>query len=266
MKSRIYFRGNYLLDALPTADKFRIFPQLQAVQLPLGRVLYDHGMRQKHAYFPTAAVVSMQYLMTNGNAAETASVGNDGMVGIPIFMGADSTPGRAIVERPGLAFLIQSDVILEEFYRAGALMHLLLRYIQALITQTSQIGVCNRLHSVDQRMSRRLLVGLDRARGGEFLMTHELMSNILGIRREGVTESACRLQNDGLIRYARGHISVLDRRGLERRSCECYQVIKREYKRLLPTGRTVAPRPSSDHTTRSRCWVRTIPSSPARLS
>ena len=251
MSTRVYFRGNHLLDSLPSADKLRILPKLEAIQLPLSLVLYDNGLRQKRAYFPAVAVVSLQYLMTNGSAGETASVGSDGMVGTSIFMGTDSTPGRAIVKRAGLAFRIESQVIKKEFYRAGALMHLLLRYTQALITQTSQNAVCNRHHSVDQQICRTLLVGLDHTQSGDVLMTHELMATILGIRREGVSESAFRLQNDGLIRYARGHISVLDRRGLEQRACECYMVIKKEYERLLPTGLTAAGAPFSDRQPRN---------------
>jgi Crp-like helix-turn-helix domain len=236
MSTPVYFHGNHLLDALPIADKRRIYNALEAVQLPLGRVVYDGGLGQKYAYFPATAVVSLQYLMTNGNAAETAAVGNEGMVGTSIFMGANSTPGRAIVKRAGLSFRLKSQVIKEEFYRAGPFMHLLLRYTQALIAQTSQTAVCNRHHSIDQQVCRRLLVSLDHTQSGEVLMTQELMATILGIRREGVTEIAGRLQSAGLIRYARGHILVLDRRGLEQRSCECYVVIKKEYERLLPRG------------------------------
>jgi hypothetical protein len=236
MSPPVYFCGNHLLDALPVPDKRRIYRRLEAVQLPLGRVVYDGGLGQKYAYFPASAVVSLQYLMTNGNAAETAAVGNEGMVGTSIFMGANSTPGRAIVKRAGLSFRLKSQVIKEEFDRAGPLTHLLLRYTQALIAQTSQTAVCNRHHSIDQQVCRRLLVSLDHTQSGEVLMTQELMATILGIRREGVTEIAGRLQSAGLIRYARGHILVLDRRGLERRSCECYVVIKKEYERLLPRG------------------------------
>jgi hypothetical protein len=236
MSPPVYFCGNHLLDALPVSDKRRIYRQLDAVQLPLGRVVYDGGLGQKYAYFPASAVVSLQYLMTNGNAAETAAVGNEGMVGTSIFMGASSTPGRAIVKRAGLSFRLKSQVIKEEFDRAGPLTHLLLRYTQALIAQTSQTAVCNRHHSIDQQVCRRLLISLDHTQSSEVLMTQELMATILGIRREGVTEIAGRLQSAGLIRYARGHILVLDRRGLERRSCECYVVIKKEYERLLPRG------------------------------
>jgi hypothetical protein len=252
MSTLVYFRGNHLLDALPAADQRRVYPQLEAIQLSLGLVLYDDGLGQKFAYFPTAAVVSLQYLMTNGNAAETAAIGNEGMVGTSICMGADSTPGRAIVKRGGLAFRLRSQIIKEEFYRAGPLMNLLLRYTQALITQTSQTAVCNRHHSVDQQVCRRLLVGLDHTQSSEVLMTQELMATILGIRREGVTESARRLQNAGVIRYARGHISVLDRRGLEQRACECYVVIKKEYERLLPKGIAGAGAPSSDYPRRNQ--------------
>lgn len=229
MSTSAYCRGNHLLDALPAADKLRIYPQLEAIRLPLGLVLYDDGLGQKYAYFPTAAVVSLQYLMTNGNVAETAAVGNEGIVGTSIFLGADSTPGRAIVKCAGRGFRIKSQVIKEEFYRAGPLMRLLLRYTQALITQMSQTAVCN------------------------------------GIRREGVTESARRLQNAGLIRYARGHIAVLDRRGLERRSCECYVVIKKEYERLLPREITAAGTLPGDHPRRSQRSSRTNLPSPATL-
>ena len=264
MSTPVSFRGNHLLDALPGADKLRIFPKLEAIQLPSGLVLHDDGLQQTHAYFPAAAVVSLQYLMTNGSAGETASVGNDGMVGTSIFMGADSTPGRAIVKRAGLSFRIGSGVLNEEFYRAGALMRLLLRYTQALITQMSQNAVCNRHHSVDQQLCRRLLVGHDHTQSGDVLMTHELMATILGIRREGVSESAYRLQNDGLIRYARGHISVLDRRGLEQRACECYLVIKKEYERLLPTVCTAAPAPLSNRQPRNHPPSTHLPS-PANL-
>jgi hypothetical protein len=256
MIAPLYFRGNYLLEALPTADKLRIYPQLEAIRLPLGRVLYDDGLGQKYAYFPSGAVVSLQYLMTNGNSAETAAVGNEGMVGTSILMGADSNPGRAIVKRAGLSFRLKSQVIKEEFYRAGPLMHLLLRYTQALITQMSQTAVCNRHHSVDQQVCRRLLVGFDHTQSSEVLMTQELMATILGIRREGVTESARRLRNAGVIRYARGHISVLDRRGLEQRSCECYEVIKKEYERLLPRGITATSALSSDRPPRNQSRTR----------
>jgi CRP-like cAMP-binding protein len=245
MDVRVHFRGNHLLDALPTADKRRIYPQLEAIHLPLGLVLYDGGLRQRYAYFSAAAVISLQYLLTNGNSVETAAVGREGVVGTSIFMGADSTPGRAIVTRAGLSFRIKSQVIKEEFYRGGPLMQTLLRYTQALITQTSQIAVCNRHHSIDQQVCRRLLVGLAHAHRGELLMTHELMSSILGIRREGVSESARRLQNEGLIRYARGHIAVLDRRGLEHRTCECYFVMNREYERLLSREVAAAGTPFS---------------------
>jgi CRP-like cAMP-binding protein len=242
MSTSLRILGNSLLDALPIADKRRTHRQLEAVDLPLGRAVHEDGLEQKFAYFPTAAVFSLQYSMSNGSAAETAAVGSEGMVGTSIFMGARSSPGRAIVKRAGLSFRLRAEIIKEEFYRGGPLMHLLLRYTQALISQMSQTAVCNRHHSVDQQVCRRLLLSLDHTQNGEVLMTQELMATLLGIRREGVTESARRLQKAGFIRYARGHIAVLDRRGLERRACECYVVIKKEYERLLPRAPRARPR------------------------
>jgi CRP-like cAMP-binding protein len=231
-----------LLDALSPAEQVRIYPQLEWITLPLGFALYESGLSQKYAYFPGNAVVSLQCLMTNGNGAETAAVGAEGMVGTPIVMGADSTHGRAVVKFAGMGFRLKAQVIRREFDRAGRLMKLLLRYIQALITQTSQNAVCTRHHSIDQRFCRSLLMSLDRTLSTEMLLTQDLLANLLGTRRESVTETAGRLQKAGLIRYARGHITIIDRGGLEKHSCECYAVTKRECGRLL----TATGAPSSN--------------------
>jgi CRP-like cAMP-binding protein len=225
---------NDLLAALPAAEWQRWQPQLECVQMPLGQVLYESGSTLMHAYFPTTAIVSLLYVMENGASAEIAVAGSDGMVGISLFMGGGSTPSRGVVQSAGQGFRVRSQFIKEEFDRAGAVMHLLLRYTQALITQMSQTAVCNRHHSLDQQLCRWLLLSLDRLQGNELVMTQELIANMLGVRREGVTEGALRLQAAGLIRYARGRITVLDRAGLEARTCECYAVVKKEYGRLLP--------------------------------
>ncbi len=225
---------NHLLAALPAEDLARWLPQLELAQMPLGQVLYESGATLTHAYFPTTAIVSLLYVMENGASAEIAVVGNDGLVGISLFMGGGSTPSRGVVQSAGQGFRVRSQFIKEEFDRAGAVMHLLLRYTQALITQMSQTAVCNRHHSLDQQLCRWLLLSLDRLQGNELVMTQELIANMLGVRREGVTEGALRLQAAGLIRYARGRITVLDRAGLEARTCECYAVVKKEYGRLLP--------------------------------
>jgi CRP-like cAMP-binding protein len=225
---------NHLLAALPAEDLARWLPQLEMAQMPLGQVLYESGATLTHAYFPTTAIVSLLYVMENGASAEIAVVGNDGLVGISLFMGGGSTPSRGVVQSSGQGFRVRSQFIKEEFDRAGAVMHLLLRYTQALITQMSQTAVCNRHHSLDQQLCRWLLLSLDRLQGNELVMTQELIANMLGVRREGVTEGALRLQAAGLIRYARGRITVLDRAGLEARTCECYAVVKKEYGRLLP--------------------------------
>ena len=224
---------NHLLAALPAEERERWLPSLEHVELPLGDVLYESGSTLTHVYFPTTAIVSLLYVMENGASAEIAVVGNEGLVGISLFMGGESTPSRAVVQSAGEGYRLPSKVIKEEFKRAPVL-HLLLRYTQALITQMAQTAVCNRHHSLDQQLCRWLLLSLDRLKGNELVMTQELISNMLGVRREGVTESALKLQEAGLIRYARGRISVLDRHGLEKRSCECYAVVKREYDRLLP--------------------------------
>lgn len=225
---------NRLLAALPTTEMQRLLPMLEPVDLPLGRVLYESGMKLSHVYFPTTAIVSLLYVMDNGASAEIAVVGPEGLVGISLFMGGDTTPSRAIVQSAGYGFRLKADAIKEEFNRAGPVLQLLLRYTQALITQMAQTAVCNRHHSLDQQLCRWLLLSLDRLTGDEIVMTHELIANMLGVRREGVTEAALKPQAAGLISYARGHISVLNRPGLEQRTCECYAVVKKEYDRLLP--------------------------------
>jgi CRP-like cAMP-binding protein len=227
-------KTNHLLGALPSADLQRWLPQLEAVEMPLGHVLYESGRTLSHVYFPTTAIVSLLYVMENGASAEIAVVGNEGLVGISLFMGGESTPSRAVVQSAGQGLRLRSNAIKDEFEQAGPVMHLLLRYTQALITQMAQTAVCNRHHSLDQQLCRWLLLSLDRLQGSELVMTQELIANMLGVRREGVTEGALRLQKLGLIRYSRGRITVLDRPALENRTCECYAVVKKEYDRLLP--------------------------------
>ncbi len=226
-------RKNQLLAALPPEEWLRWQPHLEAVDLPLGDVLYEPGVTLSHVYFPTTAIVSLLYVMENGASAEIAVVGQEGVVGISIFMGGGSTPSRAVVQSAGKGYCIASAFIKDEFTRAPVL-HLLLRYTQALITQMSQTAVCNRHHSLDQQLCRWLLLSLDRLQGKELVMTQELIANMLGVRREGVTEAALKLQAAGMIRYTRGRITVLDRPALEGRTCECYAVVKKEYDRLLP--------------------------------
>jgi len=226
--------ANQLLASLPAADLPRWLSMLEAVELPLGQVLCESGSTLSHVYFPSTAIVSLLYVMENGASAEIAVVGNEGIVGISLFMGGGSTPSRAVVQSAGQGFRLTAEAIKREFNRAGPVMYLLLRYTQALITQMAQTAVCNRHHSLDQQLCRWLLLSLDRLSSNELVMTQELIANMLGVRREGVTESALKLQQAGLIRYARGRISVLDRGGLERRTCECYAVVKKEYDRLLP--------------------------------
>jgi CRP-like cAMP-binding protein len=225
---------NHLLAALPDAEWQRWLPQLERVEMPLGQVLYESGGTLSHVYFPTTAIVSLLYVMENGASAEIAVVGNEGIVGISLFMGGDSTSSRAVVQSAGQGYRLKAHIMKADFNRAGPVLHLLLRYTQALITQMAQTAVCNRHHTLDQQLCRWLLLSLDRLQGNELVMTQELIANMLGVRREGVTEGALKLQQAGLIRYARGHISVLDRNGLQKRSCECYAVVKKEYDRLLP--------------------------------
>jgi CRP-like cAMP-binding protein len=225
---------NHLLGALPAAEIQRWMPLLESVDLPLGHVLYESGAALDHVYFPTTAIISLLYVMENGASAEIAVVGNEGILGISLFMGGESTPSRAVVQSAGHGFRLKANILKEEFNRAGPVLHLLLRYTQALITQMAQTAVCNRHHTLDQQLCRWLLLSLDRLEGNKLVMTQELIANMLGVRREGVTEGALKLQRADLISYARGHITVLDRAGLEKRSCECYSVVKREYGRLLP--------------------------------
>jgi CRP-like cAMP-binding protein len=225
---------NQLLAALPESIQKRWQPQLESVEMPLGQVLYEPGITLSHVYFPTTSIVSLLYVMENGASAEIAVVGNEGIVGISLFMGGESTPSRAVVQSAGQGFRLTAQTMKDEFNHAGPVLHLLLRYTQALITQMAQTAVCNRHHSLDQQLCRWLLLSLDRLQGDELVMTQELIANMLGVRREGVTEGAVKLQQEGLIRYARGRITVLDRPGLEKRTCECYAVVKKEYDRLLP--------------------------------
>ena len=227
-------KQNQLLAALPAPELQRWLPQLESVELPLGQVLYEPGTTLSHVYFPSTAIVSLLYVMENGSSAEIAVVGNEGIVGISLFMGGESTPSRALVQSAGRGYRLEAQLMKDEFNRAGPVMHVLLRYTQALITQMAQTAVCNRHHSLDQQLCRWLLLSLDRLSGNELVMTQELIANMLGVRREGVTEAALKLQSSGLIRYARGRIKVIDRPGLEQRTCECYAVVKKEYDRLLP--------------------------------
>ncbi len=227
-------KKNHLLASLPDEERQRWLPQLELIELALGQVLYESGSVQPYVYFPTTAIVSLLYVTENGSSAEIAVVGFEGVVGVSLYMGGETTPSRAVVQSAGQGIRLRASIIKDEFKRSGPVMHLLLRYAQALITQISQTAVCNRHHSLQQQLCRWLLMSLDRLPGNELKMTQELISNMLGVRREGVTESALKLQEAGLIRYARGHITVLDRPGLEKRACECYSVVKVEYDRLLP--------------------------------
>lgn len=227
-------RQNHLLAALPQEEFERLQPHLELASMPLGSVLYESGSKLRHVYFPTTSIVSLLYVMENGASGEIAVVGNEGILGIALFMGGETTPSRAVVQSAGHGYRLRAEVLKDEFDRAGPTLHLLLRYTQALITQMAQTAVCNRHHSVDQQLCRWLLMSLDRLPSNELVMTQELISNMLGVRREGVTEAAGKLQNAGLIRYQRGHITVVDRKGLEARACECYAVVKKEFDRLLP--------------------------------
>ena len=227
-------KNNQLLATLSDAVWERLLPNFELVTMPLGQVLYESGVMLSHVYFPTTAIVSLLYVLENGASAEIAVVGNDGIVGISLFMGGESTPSRAVVQSAGSGFRLKAQVMKDEFQRAGPVMHVLLRYTQALITQMAQTAVCNRHHSLDQQLCRWLLLSLDRIQSNELAMTQDLIANMLGVRREGVTVAALKLQAAGLIRYARGHITVLNRDGIEKRACECYAVVKKEYDRLLP--------------------------------
>ncbi|RZJ15753.1 MAG: Crp/Fnr family transcriptional regulator [Acidovorax sp.] len=219
---------------MPETELQRWLPLLEAVELPLGEVLYESGAAMAYVYFPTNAIVSLLYVMEDGASAEIAVVGFEGLVGISIFMGGGSTPSRAVVQSAGSGYRMRADAMKQEFARSGPVVHLLLRYTQALITQMAQTAVCNRHHSLDQQLCRWLLLSLDRLQSTQLVMTQELIANMLGVRREGVTEAALKLQRAGFISYTRGHINVLDRLGLEARTCECYDVVKKEYDRLLP--------------------------------
>jgi len=225
---------NHLLNALPSADYARLEPHLEVVPMRLGDVLYEPGAKLRYVYFPTSSIVSLLYVMEDGASAEIAIVGNEGILGISLFMGGETTPSRAVVQSAGHGYRLKSQLLKDEFGRFGPMMQLLLRYTQALITQMSQTAVCNRHHSIDQQLCRWLLLSLDRLLSNELTMTQELIANMLGVRREGVTGAAGKLQDAGLIRYRRGKITVLDRQGLEGRCCECYQVVKAEFDRLLP--------------------------------
>jgi CRP-like cAMP-binding protein len=226
--------GNHLLAALPEAEWSRFAPHLLPVDMSLGQVIYESGDRLDHVYFPATSIVSLLYVMADGASAEIAIVGNEGIVGIALFMGGETTPNRAVVQSAGRAYRLDARILKEEFHRAGAVQRLLLRYTQALITQMAQTAVCNRHHSIDQQLCRWLLLSIDRLPSNKLTMTQELIANMLGVRRAGVTEAALKLQTAGLIRYTHGHIEVLDRPGLERRVCECYAVVRRECERLLP--------------------------------
>ncbi len=227
-------KQNHLLLALPAADFDRLAPHLELVPMPLGKVLYESGTQLRHVYFPTTSIVSLLYVMENGASAEIAIVGNEGMVGVALFMGGETTPSRALVQSAGHAYRLKGQFLKDEFHRAVGLQHLLLRYTQALLTQMAQTAVCNRHHSVDQQLCRWLLLSLDRLPSNTLSMTQELIANMLGVRREGVTEAAGKLQDAGLIKYSRGQITVIDRPRLEQQVCECYQVVKTEFDRLLP--------------------------------
>jgi CRP-like cAMP-binding protein len=227
---------NSLLAVLPLLLRERWASMLEPVDLRLGQVLYESGSTITYVYFPTTAIVSLLYVLNSGASAEIAVVGHEGMIGIAVFMGGKSTPSRAVVQSAGRGYRLRASFVEEEFAGAGPVMHLLLRFTQALITQMAQTAVCNRHHSLDQQLCRWLLLSLDRLKGDELVMTQELIANMLGVRREGVTEAAMKLQHAGLIQYARGHIKVLNRRGLEKRTCECYAVVKCEYSRLLPAN------------------------------
>jgi CRP-like cAMP-binding protein len=226
---------NLLLAALPRADLEQFRASLELVELELGQALYEPGRPQRQVYFPTTAVVSLLYALADGTSAQIAVVGREGLIGVSLFMGGETTTSGAVVQSAGYAYRLKSGLLKEEFLRAGSMQHLLLRYTQALLTQMAQTAVCNRHHSLDQQLCRWLLLSLDRLVGNELVMTQELMANMLGVRREGVTEAAGNLQDAGLIKYSRGRIIVLDRPGLETRTCECYAVVKKEFDRLLPT-------------------------------
>lgn len=225
---------NHLLQALPESEYVRIYPMLEHVAMPLGQALYEPGGCLHHVYFPTTSIVSLLNVLENGSSAEIAVVGNDGVLGVSLFMGGNTTPSRAVVQCAGFGYRMRGSFLKQEFNRGGPMMHLLLRYTQALLTQMAQTAICNRHHSIDQQLCRWLLLSLDRLETDHLCMTQELIANMLGVRREGVTEAAGKLQRGGLIQYSRGHIYILDRPTLETKACECYKVVKIEFDRLLP--------------------------------
>lgn len=226
-------KQNRLLAALPTAEFEPLTAHLELVELPLGKMLYEPGGQLQHAYFPTTAIVSLHYVMASGAASEAAGVGNEGVVGTSLFLGGATTPSSAIVQTAGHAYRMDRRLLMQEFNRAGLMQRLLLRYTQALLTQMAQTAACNRHHTVEQQLCRWLLLTLDRSPTNELTMTQELIANMLGVRREGITQAAGNLQRTGFISYRRGHITVLDRQGLEKNTCECYAVVKKELGRLL---------------------------------
>jgi CRP-like cAMP-binding protein len=230
-------KHNHLLAALPEDAYDALLPSLEAIVMPLGLSVYESGGAQGYVYFPTTSIVSLLYVLADGASAEIAVTGNEGLVGISLFMGGETTPSRAVVQSAGHGYRLKAAVVKKHFESGGALQHLLLRFTQALITQMTQTAVCNRHHSVDQQLCRWLLLTLDRLQDNQLVMTQELIANMLGVRREGVTEAAGKLQLEGLINYSRGHITVTDRPRLEARVCECYAVVKKEYDRLLPEVR-----------------------------
>src|SRR5471030_1167149 len=227
-------KQNHLLAALPEEDYARLLPDLELIPMPLGWALYESGGQLHYLYFPTSSIVSLLYVMESGASAEIAITGNEGLVGISLFMGGETTPSRAVVQSAGDGYRLKASIAKREFALGSNLQHLALRFTQALLTQMAQTAVCNRHHALDQQLCRWLLLSLDRLQGNELLMTQELIANMLGVRREGVTEAAGKLQADGLIHYSRGHITVLDRPKLEKSVCECYAVVKKEFDRLLP--------------------------------
>lgn len=239
---------NHLLAALPMAEFQALESSLELVPLPLGKMLYEPGGQLQYAYFPTSSIVSLHYVMESGASAETAGVGHEGVVGISLFMGGETTPSSAVVQTAGHAYRLKRCTLLQEFNRAGLFQRILLRYTQALMTQMAQTAVCNRHHSVEQQLCRWLLLTLDRLPSNELIMTQELVASMLGVRREGVTEAAGNLQRAGLISYRRGHIAVLDRSGLEGRACECYAVVKNELNRLLSDVKYRQDVPATDVT------------------
>jgi CRP-like cAMP-binding protein len=234
MPGIVFPQQNHILDALPSAERERIFPHLKLVALPLGAILYESGDTLRHIYFPTDSIVSLLYVLENGSSAEICVVGNDGVIGVSLFMGGETTTSRAIVQSGGSAYRLSGRRLKQEFERQGETMHILLRYTQALITQMAQTAVCNRHHTVDQQLARWLLLSLDRLPDTKLTMTQGLIADMLGVRREGVTDAAGKMQKLGVITYSRGMINVLDRQRLEKLSCECYGVVKKETDRLLP--------------------------------